>query len=247
MLNNEVYYHGIIRNSIVAFGNLFSNIHIDRKSGGSVDGTTEQRIRVPLAYAPKEKWITRIEQDPNLENHTYISLPRMSFEIIGYIYDPARKMNKMSQITQGGGNNTAKKTFSPVPYTIDLSMYILSKTQEDGLQILEQILPKFTPDYTMGVKMTDMDIVTDIPIILNSVSVVDEYDGDFQQRRFVTHTLNFQMKVNLFGPTGTQGVIDEVKANIGQNEDFSSPNRTYVAEGDTTTATVSSESWEFNF
>src|SRR6056300_1628113 len=247
MLNNQVFYHGIIRNSIVAFGNLFSNIYIDRKSGGSVDGTTEQRIRVPLAYAPKEKWLTRLEQDPNLENHTYISLPRMSFEVIGYIYDPVRKMNKMSQITQGGGNNSVKKTFSPVPYTVDLSMYILSKTQEDGLQILEQILPRFTPDYTMGVKMTDMDIVTDIPIILNSVSVVDEYDGDFQQRRFVTHTLNFQLKINLFGPISNKGVIETVEANIGENEDFSNPNRTYVATGDTTTATLDSESWDFNF
>ena len=247
MLNNQVYYHGIIRKSIVAFGNLFSNIYIDRKLGDSVTGTTEQRLRVPLAYAPKEKWLVRLEQDPDLDNHTYISLPRMSFEIIGYVYDPTRKMNKMSQIVCGDGSNSPKRVYSPVPYTIDLSLYVLSKTQEDGLQIIEQILPTFCPDYTLSVKMTDMDIVVDVPVILNSVSVTDEYDGDFQQRRFVTHTLNFQMKVNMFGSTGTQGVIDKVTANIGQNEDFSNPNRTYVAEGNTTTATLDSESWEFNF
>jgi hypothetical protein len=98
MLNNNVYYHGIIRKSIVAFGRLFSDIYIDRKQGDSVTGTTIQRLQIPLAYAPKEKWLVRIEQDPTLENHTYVSLPRMSFEIIGYNYDPSRKVNRMQQI-----------------------------------------------------------------------------------------------------------------------------------------------------
>ena len=125
-----------------------------------------------------------------------------------------------------------------------MSLYILTKTQEDGLQILEQILPTFTPEYTMTINaVPDMNVKIDVPIILNSVAVNDEYDGDFQTRRFVTHTLNFQMKVNLFGPITGRNVIDTVSANIGNNEDFSSPNRIYTAEGDVTTATVDSESW----
>lgn len=248
MLNGNVFYHGIIRKSIVSFGRLFSSIYIDRKQGDSVTGTTLQRLQVPLAYAPKEKWIVRLEQDPNLENHTYTSLPRMSFEIIGYAYDPQRKVNRMNQIKCGDGTGSVTTMYTPVPYNIDLSLYILTKTQEDGLQILEQILPTFTPEYTLSVNaVPDMNVAMDVPIILNSVAVTDEYDGDFQTRRFVTHTLNFQMKVNLFGPIGSKAVIDSVTANIGQNEDFTNPNRTFVAEGDVTDATVDTESWEFNF
>ena len=244
MLNNNVFYHGIIRKCIVGFGTLFSDIYIDRKQGDSVTGTTLQRLQVPLAYAPKEKWIVRIEQDPTLENHTYVSLPRMSFEILGYNYDPTRKVNRMQQIKCGDGTGSVATMYTPVPYNIDMSLYILTKTQEDGLQIVEQILPTFTPEYTLTINaVPDMNVKLDVPIILNSVAVNDEYDGDFQTRRFVTHTLNFQMKINLFGPISDRNVIDTVNANIGNNEDFSSPNRIYTAEGDVSTATVDSESW----
>jgi hypothetical protein len=248
MLNNNVYYHGIIRKSIVAFGRLFSDIYIDRKQGDSVTGTTIQRLQIPLAYAPKEKWLVRIEQDPTLENHTYVSLPRMSFEIIGYNYDPSRKVNRMQQIKCGDATGSVSTMYTPVPYNIDLSLYILTKTQEDGLQIVEQILPTFTPEYTLTINaVPDMNVKLDVPIILNSVAVSDEYDGDFQTRRFVTHTLNFQMKVNLFGPISGRNVIDSVGVNIGQNEDFSNPNRIFTAEGDFTDATVDSESWTNDF
>jgi hypothetical protein len=244
MLNNQVFYHGIIRKAIVGFGTLFSDIYIDRKEGGSVDGTTVQRIQVPLAYAPKEKWLVRIDSDPNLENHTYVSLPRMSFEIIGYNYDPMRKMNRMQQIKCGDGTGSVSTMYTPVPYNIDVSMYVLTKTQEDGLQIIEQILPTFTPEYTLKIKTVgDMNVNMDVPIVLNAVSVSDEYDGDFQTRRFVTHTLNFQMKINLFGAVDSGNVIQKVMANIGQNEDFTHPNRLFAADGDITTASVNNESW----
>jgi hypothetical protein len=244
MLNNNVFYHGIIRKSIVAFGRLFSDIYIDRKQGDSVAGTTIQRLQIPLAYAPKEKWLVRIEQDPNLENNTYVSLPRMSFEILGYNYDPARKVNRMQQIKCGDASGSVSTMYTPVPYNIDISLYILTKTQEDGLQIIEQILPTFTPEYTLTINaVPDMNVKVDVPIILNSVAVNDEYDGDFQTRRFVTHTLNFQMKVNLFGAVTGRNVIDTVNANVGTNENFSNPNRVYTAEGDVTTATVDTESW----
>jgi len=244
MLNNNVYYHGIIRKCIVGFGTLFSDIYIDRREGDSVNGNVIQRLQVPLAYAPKEKWVVRLDQDPGLENHTYVSLPRMSFEIIGYNYDPSRKVNRMQQLKCGDGSGSVSTMYSPVPYNLDLSLYILTKTQEDGLQIIEQILPTFTPEYTLSINVVpDMNVKIDVPIILNSVSVQDDYDGDFQTRRFVTHSLSFQMKINLFGPIAGQNVIDTVNANIGQNEDFGNPNRIYTAEGDVTTATVSTESW----
>ncbi len=248
MLNGHVYYHGIIRKGIVAFGRLFSDIYIDRKEGDSVNGTTAQRIQVPLAYAPKEKWLVRLDSDPNLEMSTYTTLPRMSFEITNYSYDPSRKTNRMQQIKTTSNSSTVPTVYTPVPYNVDVNLYILTKTQEDGLQILEQILPTFTPEYTLTLNtIPTMGITTDMPIVLNNVTVQDEYDGSFQERRFVTHTLGFQLKMNLFGPIAGQGVITQVNSNIGNNENFSNPNRTYTADGDYTTATVTSETWLDNF
>ena len=248
MLNNNVFYHGIIRKCIVGFGTLFSNVYIDRKQTDSVSGNTVQRLQIPLAYAPKEKWLVRLEQDPDLSNNTYTSLPRMSFEITGYNYDASRKLNRMQQLKCGDGSGSVSTMYTPVPYNIDITLYVLTKTQEDGLQIIEQILPTFTPEYTLTINaIPDMNIKLDIPIVLNSISVNDEYDGDFQTRRFVTHTLNFQMKVNLFGAMSGKEVIQHVNANIGENEDFSSPNRIFTADGDVTTATVDRESWLDNF
>jgi hypothetical protein len=247
MLNNKVFYHGIIRKTIVSFGRLFSDIYIDRKQGDSVTGTTIQRLQIPLAYAPKEKWLVRIEQDPSLENYTYTSLPRMSFEILSYSYDPTRKLNRMQKIACGSGEDSKSFVYTPVPYNIEIALYVLTKTQEDGLQIIEQILPTFTPEYTLSIKaVPEMNIIQDVPVILNSVSVADEYDGDFQTRRFVTHTLNFTLKLNMFGSVSSQGIIDNVNANIGLNEDLT-PARIYTATGDRTTATVDSESWLDNF
>ena len=244
MLNGSVHYHGTIRKAIVAFGRLFSDVSIDRKQGDSVAGTTIQRLQVPLSYAPKEKWLVRLDQQPDLENNvTMISLPRMSFEINGYQYDSTRKLNRMQQITTDSSNTTKPTVYTAVPYNIDISLYILTKTQEDGLQIIEQILPTFTPEYTLTLNVVpEMGIVSDVPIVLESVSVVDEYDGNFQDRRFVTHTLNFQMKLNLYGPVSGQNIITRVNANIGENE-VDGANRVYVAQGDLTTATVTSEQW----
>ena len=165
MLNNNTYYHEAIRKSIVAFGRLFSDIRIIRKND---DNSVEQTIKVPLAYAPKEKWLVRLDSDPGLNNYTYVSLPRMSFEIVSYAYDPSRKTNKLNRITCENLNGSNKKSvFSPAPYNIDISMYIISKTQEDGMQILEQILPIFTPEYTLSVNaLPDLNIKQSVPIIL---------------------------------------------------------------------------------
>jgi hypothetical protein len=243
MLNGNVFYHGVIRKTIVSFGRLFSDIYIDRKQGDSVTGTTVQRLQIPLAYAPKEKWLVRIDSDPNLDNSTYVSLPRMSFEILSYNYDSSRKLNRMQKITCGDGTTSKSFMYTPVPYNIEIALYIITKTQEDGLQILEQILPTFTPEYNLAVKVVpEMNVIQDVPVILNSVSVTDEYDGDFQTRRFVTHTLSFTLKTNMFGAVSSQGVINEVNANIGFDED-TTPSRIYVAQGDTSTGTLTSEDW----
>jgi len=244
MLNNNVFYHGIIRKTIVVFGSLFSSIYIDRKEGDSVAGTTVQRLQVPLAYAPKEKWIVRIDSDPTLENQTYTTLPRMSFEITGYSYDAARKGSRMQKIVCNDGTNTGSSVFMPVPYNIDISLYVLTKTQEDALQIIEQILPTFTPEYTLSIKtIPSMNIIQDVPVILNSISVQDDYDGDFQQRRFVTHTLTFTLKANLYGPVNDGKIITTVAANMGFVDTFEDPSTSYSATGDPVTSTVTSNSW----
>jgi len=203
MLNNNIFYHAITRKVIVAFGSLFSDIRIERKK----DGDVVQTLAVPVAYAPKEKWLIRIEQDPMLENHTYTTLPRLSFEITGLNYDASRKTNRMSHIAVNDANGNNSKLYAPVPYNIDISLYALTKTQEDGLQIIEQILPYFTPEYTLSLNaIPNSDIIMDVPIILDSVSIQDDYDGDFATRRFVTYTMNFTLKCNFYGPL-TEGKL----------------------------------------
>ncbi|CAB4125386.1 tail sheath stabilizer and completion protein [uncultured Caudovirales phage] len=229
---NTPFYHGSIRKSIVTFGNLFSNISIERK----LDDTTQQTIAIPIAYAPKEKWVVRIDQDPDLNNHTYTTLPRMSFEITGMSYDASRKLNRMNKITCYNAQDQMTSVHTPIPYNLDVSLYVLTKTQEDGLQIVEQILPFFTPDYNMSVKVIpETQTFIDVPVILNSVNVQDEYDGDFQTRRFVTYTLSFTMKTSLFGPVSESGVIETVHINTSQAN--------YLAQGNPTTSIIN-ENWD---
>ena len=242
MLNNNVFYHGIIRKSIVAFGQLFSDIYIDRRQGDSVNGPVIQRLQIPLAYAPKEKWLVRIEQDPNLENNTYVSLPRMSFEINGYSYDTQRKLGKMQKISCVKPDGSSDM-FTPVPYNLDISLYVLTKTQEDALQIIEQILPTFGPEYTLSIRaVPEMNIIQDIPITLNSISVSDEYDGDFQTRRFVTHTLTFTLKLNLYGAVNNNSRIYSTQANISTQSD-GPVSRVHFSEGDPETYEVVRDEW----
>jgi hypothetical protein len=209
-----------------------------------VGGATIQRLQIPIAYAPKEKWLVRIEQDPTLENHTYVSLPRMSFEITGYNYDPSRKLNKMNKIicNDGSGSSTM---YSPVPYNVEVSLYILTKTQEDGLQIIEQVLPTFTPEYVLSINaVPEMNIVQDIPVTLNSINVNDEYDGDFETRRFVTHTLTFTLKLNLFGSINQSSQIHKVEANVSAVPDMSVTAATFTARGNPETFEIDEEGWD---
>lgn len=218
MLNGVTYYHGIVRKVIVAFGRLFSDIKVVRYDQS---GEPLQTIAVPIAYAPKEKWTARLEGDPSLNNTVYNVLPRLSFEITGYSYDSARALNKMSNIVCNNDDGlTRKQLFTPTPYNLDITLYALTKTTEDGLAILEQILPVFRPDYTLSIKaINDMNLIMDIPIVLNGVSVDDQYEGDFETRRVITHTFNFTAKIGLFSAMGNPNVINSVYANLMNAED----------------------------
>lgn len=192
---------------------MFSNIKIRRESK---TGNTNKLVAVPIAYAPKEKWLVRLEQDASLENNTYITLPRMSFEITGFTYDASRSINRNNFISCTGEDGTSK-TFAPVPYNIDISLYALTKTQEDGLQIVEQILPFFAPQLTMSINaVPESNIIMDVPVIIDSMSVNDEYDGDFETRRFITYTLNFTLKTYMYGPVNEAKPINKVFVNTDQ-------------------------------
>jgi hypothetical protein len=249
MLKGQTFYHGVLRKTIVAFGSLFSNIKIERKlkeftaEYGNA-GDTIQTVDVPIAYAPKEKWIIRVDSDPTLENQVYTTLPRLSFEVTSISYDPTRKVNRMNKLVCVGTDGQRDQVFSPVPYNIEVSLYAISKTQEDCLQIVEQILPYFTPEFTLSLNIVpEMNIIQDIPIILNSVSIQDDYDGDFQTRRFVTYTMTFTLKVNLFGPVSKTGIIQTVQAAVSTNQAFDGDTTTFTATQQNPTAQIV-EGWE---
>lgn len=246
MLSGSIFYHGLIRKTIVSFGALFSKIYIDRRQGDSVHGTTIQRLLVPIAYAPKEKWLVRTDSDPDLTQSTYTTLPRMSFEITGYNYDTSRKLNRSNAITCGKSDGTVSYTQTPVPYNIDISLYVVTKTQEDAFQIIEQILPTFSPEYMLSLGIIpSMSITQDVPVVLKNITINDEYDGRFEERRFVTHTLTFTIKINLYGMinnTGT-GIIETVIANVSTRSD-GRIEETYTAHGDLETGQITNEGWE---
>lgn len=240
MLNQTYQYNGIIKKAIVCFGKLFSDITIQRTDSL---GAVSQTIKVPLAYAAKEKYLVRVDSDAKLENNTQVSLPRLSFEINGYSYDPVRKANKMNKIACVS-TGTGKSLYSPVPYNLDVSLYLLTKTIEDALCVVEQILPIFTPDYTLSINaVPDMNIVNDVPIILNGISVEDDYEGDFQTRRSIIHTFNFTMKVNIFGHKTTSGIITQVHSKVGEDLTFVNNLAEYEAIGNINTETITSETW----
>jgi len=189
------FYHQTSRKMVVAFGSLFNNIEVRRTD--SSDAVTEV-IKIPLSYGPKDKMLVRISQDPNLNPKVALTVPRMGFELTAMAYDGARKLNTMGRNVKKGTTGL-KKQFNPVPYNWDFSLYVFVKNAEDGTQILEQILPFFTPDFTVTMTLVSgMTIKMDIPLVLNSVTSEDAYEGDFATRRSIIWTLSFLMKGFLY-------------------------------------------------
>ena len=214
----DYFYHESLRKIIIAFGTIFNNIHIHRKDSS---GNVVQSIKVPLAYSPKEKFIARLDQQPDLveDRRVAVTLPRMGFEISGISYDPSRKLNRLGTIKKVRSTATdgkiMNKQFNPVPYNISMNLYSFTSSAEGGLQIIEQILPFFQPDYTVTIKaIPSLNIVRDVPIILNNVNYEDTYSGDFTTRRAVVYTLSFTAKTYLYGPISQQRVIKETQADM---------------------------------
>lgn len=217
MLGNY-YYHEIIRKTIIGFGTLFNEIYIKHKDENSNDLST---IRVPLNYGPAQKFLARITEQKDLNRPYQITLPRMSFEHNSISYDPTRK----TTVTQtfkavDESNNKVKKVFMPVPYNIGFELNILSKLNDDALQIVEQILPYFQPSFTITLDLVDsIGEKRDIPVVLDSISFQDDYEGDFSTRRALIYTLQFTAKTYLFGAIAdnTDGLIKKVQVDISTN------------------------------
>jgi len=207
------FYNESMRRMTIGFGQIFNNIQIKRKDD---TGKVIQTIRVPLAYGPKEKFLVRLDQQSSLSNREFaITLPRMGFEISSIAYDPTRKLTRIQKFKQVKSNKDGKVldfNYTPVPYNISYNLYSFTASAEAGLQIIEQILPFFQPDFTVTINaIPDLNIKRDIPIILNSVNYEDTYSGDFTTRRAVIYTLNFTAKTYLFGPSTSQKVIKTVQ------------------------------------
>ena len=235
MLSHKFYW-GTVRKGIVAFGNLFNNILIDRKDE---TGTTIQTIKVPLAYAPRDKFIARIQAQPTSYEKSFETyLPRMGFEMTGIQYDPARRLSVVQQNRTINNSSTSMNAqYSPTPYNVGITLYVYSKNQDDGLQIIEQILPYFNPDFNLSLKaLPDLNIVNDLLIELDNISYDDEYEGDFSQRRAIIWTLNFTMKLNFFGPINRQSIIKSVNTEIFNTADMSNTTVSYNVTVDPFTA-----------
>jgi len=205
------YYHETIRKVVVAFGTMFNNISLVRKNG---DGKVIQSMKVPLAYGPRQKFLVRLAEDPDLTKQVAVTLPRIGFEINGLTYDPSRKLNRIQKFkkTKTGNSKKLETQYMPVPYNVGFELYILAKNSDDALQIVEQILPYFQPEYTLTLNdMAEMGIKRDVPIVLNSISYEDDYEGDFANRRALIYTLSFTAKFYLYGPVTSQSVIKTVQ------------------------------------
>ena len=204
------FYHSTIRKYVIAFGNIFNNIVVQR------DNHT-QSIAVPIAYGPKESFLVRLRQNPNLDAEVAITLPRMGFQIVGLNYSPNRKLSSTLRNNKAISDaNRSKTQFVPVPYDFNFDLYAFVKNTSDGTQIVEQILPYFRPEFTTSVNVIpELDISVDTPIVLESVDIEDLYEGDFVTRQALIYSMTFKMTCYLFGPILEKGTINQAIGTIG--------------------------------
>ena len=204
------FYHEIIRKTVIAFGTLFNEVHVRHQDATGKDISD---IKVPISYGPKQKFLARIQQQPDLNKAVQITLPRMSFEVNNIQYDPSRKSG-ISQTFKAQEGSKLKKVFMPVPYNLGFELNILTKLQDDSMQILEQILPFFQPGFTLTIDLVkSIGEKRDVPMVLDSITFTDDYEGNFETRRALIYTLSFTAKTYMFGPIAdsTDGLIRKVQ------------------------------------
>ena len=206
----EYFYNEILRRTVIAFGSLFNEITIKHTNSS---GDVVSEFKVPLAYGPTQKFLARLEQSPDLNKPVQITLPRMSFEFTGLTYDASRKVTQTQVFTAySEKDGEVKKVYMPVPYNMAFELSIMAKLNDDALQIVEQILPYFQPSYNLTVELLgNIKEKRDIPVILENVTMQDDYEGNFTTRRVLIYTLRFTAKTYLFGPTSTSAAKDIIK------------------------------------
>lgn len=206
---NQLFYFQTIRKYVTLFGTLFNEISITKEN--STTGRLEQLIRVPITYAPKEKMLARLQMDPNIDRPSAtVTLPYMSFEMTSVSYDNDRKLRTTGRISakDSSNPNKLKYQYNPVPYNFGFRLYVYVKNAEDGTKIVEQILPYFTPDFTVSVNLIpEMDVTMEVPVIMNSIYQEDTYEGDFRERRAIIWTLDFTLKGYIYGPIKKSAII----------------------------------------
>ena len=226
----EYFYHEILRRTVISFGSLFNNITIKHKNSSD---EVVSSIKVPLAYGPTQKFLARLNQSPDLNKPVQITLPRMSFEFTGLTYDSTRKSTTTQTFTSKLASDTkeTKKVYLPVPYNMQFELSIMSKLNDDALQIVEQILPYFQPAYTMSVELADIiNEKRDVPVVLENITMQDDYEGDFTTRRVLIYTLRFTVKTYLFGPisSATKDIIKKTTISYIAGDTTNTPTREVV-------------------
>ena len=208
------FYHQSLRKYVIMFGNMFNDIVVRRYD---TNGTNISAISVPLAYGPKEKFLVRLIQDPNLDQQIAIQLPRMGFEMTTLNYDGSRRLTGVSRnIRVVSDRDKFDYNYVPVPYDLQFNLYAYVRNADDGAQILEQIVPYFGPEWTNQVRiLPQTNITIDVPTILNTVSIEDTYEGDFETRRALIYTFDFTIKAYFYGPVRRQGIIKRSQIDFG--------------------------------
>jgi hypothetical protein len=212
---NSSYYNKSIKKLVISFGTLFNQLYVERYDEND---QINEKIRVPLTYGPKEKFYRRLVSDSDITDttHVQITLPMMGFDITSMIYDPTRRLNKL-QTVYSETNNTLKKTWTEVPYIINFGLYIFSRNIDDNLQIVEQILPNFTPEFNISLNLNELNTRVTVPIILNAVNTTEDYEGDFQTRRSITSVFDFTAKTYLYAKIKEESpstLIQDIDVNV---------------------------------
>jgi len=220
MFGHGFYYHGIIRKYVIMFGNMFNDLRLTRYDSS---GVIEQIMEIPISYGPKERFLIRLREDPSLNKKVAVQLPRLSFELLSVSYDSTRTFNKSFRNSSiGTTNNELKTQFTAVPYNFEFALYGMFANNEDAVQVLEQILPFFRPEWTHSLKLIpEMGEYYDIPTVLTSVDMQDTYDSDFTSRRSIIYTWNFTVKGYLFGPISNRGIIKRTQIDFSTDTNVS--------------------------
>jgi len=225
----EYYNNESLRKSVIAFGSLFNGIYISRTNS---DDTEVSRIRVPLSYGPKEKFLRRLEEQSGISDSTKveITLPRMSYEIASIQYDPGRHLNKLNKrLRLVDGEDNTINSYQEVPYNIGFTLYVYARNMDDNLQIVEQVLPYFSPEFIVSLKLNNLDVILDVPIVLNNTAIQEVYEGNFMDRRLIASSMSFTAKTRVYSKLTNETPIMDSRINIdsfsGDDGDVANSNR----------------------